>query len=439
MRRFTGGAAQASYVQRVRDIDPGRCLVVPVDVGKWDGVALIANHHGEVVSEPFEFALTMSGTDRLVEAITQSRSGIAAESVRVGVESAGHYHRALCSELDRRGLDVVELNPKSVKAARGQLGQSRLKTDVADCFAMVELLTRGQGWPFHRQSDAIVSQQLWVARRRRTLEACKRQRNQVHAVADLACPGLIGCFRSGLDAPTLRMLLSTAADPAMLGRLSVEDLVNHARTHGRRMLRPKAGEVIAAAQDAQCIAPAQRATAQQILGREVAALDVLYQELAVCDHQLGRLIEQTPASVLCTIPGVGILTASYYGAALGDPSRFANAAAAYRYSGLSPSSHDSAGRSRPPRISREGSVELRQAILTLGQGLVMHHPDFNAYKKRLMAAGKKPLVAAVAASHRAHRLAFAMIRSQQDFDNNQWEDSVARGQPATATKVTEAT
>ena len=61
----------------------------------------------------------------------------------------------------------------------------RLKTDVRDCFAMVELLTRGQDWPFHRHADAIVSQQLWAARRRRVLEASKRQRNQVHAVADL--------------------------------------------------------------------------------------------------------------------------------------------------------------------------------------------------------------------------------------------------------------
>lgn len=47
----------------------------------------------------------------------------------------------------------------------------RLKTDVRDCFAVVELLTRGQGWPFYRYVDTVVSQQLWIARRRRTLLA----------------------------------------------------------------------------------------------------------------------------------------------------------------------------------------------------------------------------------------------------------------------------
>lgn len=439
MAKFVGGTAQAAYIDRVRGVDPARCLVVPVDVGKRSAVALVANHLGEVVADPVEFGLTLSGTDRLLKVVDDAESRIQARSVRIGVEAAGHFHRALCWELDHRGFDVVELNPHAVKLARGQVGAMRLKTDVRDCFAMVELLTRGQGWPFHRHVDAIVAQQLWVARRRRILETSKRQRNQVHAIADLACPGLIDSFRSGLDAPTLRMLLATAANPDDLAAMTSDQLVSHAADHGRRMLRPKAREVIAAATDAQCISPQQRATAQEVLVREVAALEGLYEELAVCDHALGELIDDTPAAVLCTIPGVGILTASYYGAAIGDPHRFVNAGAAYRYSGLSPSSNDSAGRARKPSISREGNVALRQAILTLGQGMSMHHPDFAAYRRRLIAEGKKPLVAAVAVGHRAHRLAFAMIRSQQPFDETQWADSVAKGRPVTTTEVIETT
>jgi transposase len=439
MGKFVGGAAQAGYVERVRGLDPARCLVVPVDVGKRSAVALVANHHGEVVADPIEFRLTKTGTEQLLHVVAAAESRAGAASVRVGVEAAGHFHRALCWDLDHRGLDVVELNPRAVKLARGQVGSMRLKTDVRDCYAMVELLTRGQGWPFHRHADTVVAQQLWVARRRRTLEASKRQRNQVHALADLACPGLIDAFRSGLDAPTLRMLLSTAADPERLATMTPAALVAHAAEHGRRLLRPKALEVIAAAADAQCVSPAQRATAQTILVREVAHLEDLYEQLAVCDHALHGLIDDTPAAVLCTTPGVGVLTASYYGAALGDPHRFANAAAAYRYSGLSPSSNDSSGRVGKPTISREGSVELRHAILTLGQGLSLHHPDFAAYKRRLIAGGKKPLVAAVAVGHRAHRLAFAMIRNQQPFDPERWAEAIAKGRPVTTTEVTETT
>lgn len=59
-----------------------------------------------------------------------------------------------------------------------------------------------------------------------------------------------------------------------------------------------------------------------------------------------------------------------YGAALGDPSRFERSAQVYRLSGLVPRQYESTGRHRGgARISREGKVELRQAILELARRL----------------------------------------------------------------------
>lgn len=48
---------RAGHVDRVRGLDPARCLVVPVDVGKRSALAMVADHHGEVVGDPVEFAL----------------------------------------------------------------------------------------------------------------------------------------------------------------------------------------------------------------------------------------------------------------------------------------------------------------------------------------------------------------------------------------------
>jgi transposase len=47
--------------------------------------------------------------------------------VRVGVESAGHYHRTLVARLRAGGYEVVELNPAAVKEARSQQLLRRLK------------------------------------------------------------------------------------------------------------------------------------------------------------------------------------------------------------------------------------------------------------------------------------------------------------------------
>jgi hypothetical protein len=76
-------------------------------------------------------------------------------------------------------------------------------------------------------------------------------------------------------------------------------------------------------------------------------------------------------------------------------------------------------------ISREGSVELRRAIVELGRDIGLPHPDFIGYRHQLLSRGKPPLVAMIAVGHRAHRLAFAMLRSQQPYDADRWTRAVA--------------
>lgn len=424
---FAGGAAQAAYMARVRDLAPGRCLVVPVDVGKHSAMALVADHYGQIVGEPFEFSLTVGGMDTFVAEVGAVARRTVSASVRVGIEAAGHYHQALASCLRGQGFDVVELNPYQVKIARAQLGSARIKTDLRDCLAMVELLVRGQGWPLHREDGAVAEQAALVAHRRRKLAAVQALGSQIHALADVAFPGLTACFRTGLEAKTLRMLLATLADPARVATMSPEQLVRHAAGHQVRMVRPKAAQVIAAAAAAVCVPERQRATTARLLAGDAASLEALLAELDACDRRLAEVLPETPAQVLTSIPGVGVLTASYYAAALGDAHRFANADAAYRHSGLAPTAYESAGRrSGTVRISKVGSVELRQAIIALGVGITLHHPDFAAYKRRHLDAGKKPIVATIAVAHRAHRLAFAILRSQHPYDADQWATRTAR-------------
>jgi transposase len=379
------------------------------------------------VGEPFEFGLTISGVDTFVATVNAVAGRTGSASMRVGIEAAGHYHRALASTLRGKGFDVVELNPYQVKTARTQLGQARIKTDLRDCMAMVELLVRGQGWPLRREDGAVAEQAALVAHRRRKLAAAQALGSQIHALADVAFPGLTRCFRTGLEAKTLRMLLATLADPARVATMTPQDVVSHAAAHRVRMTRPTAAKVIAAAVEAVCVPEGQRGTTARLLSGDAARYEALLAEMEACDRRLAEVLPDTPAQVLTSIPGVGVLTASYYGAALGDSTRFANADAAYRHSGLAPTAYESAGRrSTKVHISKVGSVELRQAIIALGVAISLHHPDFAAYKRRLVNGGKKPIVATIATAHRAHRLAFAILRSQQSYDADKWAVSIAR-------------
>jgi len=86
---------------------------------------------------------------------------------------------------------------------------------------------------------------------------------------------------------------------------------------------------------------------------------------------------------------------------------------------------ESAGKHRRGGTSREGSAELRHAIIELGRGLAQHDEQFAAYKQALLGRGKRRKVANIAVGHRAHRLAFALIRTQQPYDPTRYAASIA--------------
>jgi len=46
----------------VRGFDPGQVLLVPVDVGKSEAMAMVTDLRSEIVTSPFKFALTIPGS-----------------------------------------------------------------------------------------------------------------------------------------------------------------------------------------------------------------------------------------------------------------------------------------------------------------------------------------------------------------------------------------
>ncbi len=109
-----------------------------------------------------------------------------------------------------------------------------------------------------------------------------------------------------------------------------------------------------------------------------------------------------------------------YGAALGDPHRWPGPRQVYRAAGLSPMQYESAGRRRDGAISREGSVELRRALIDLGLGLWLNDTASKDYARRLRARGKRGGIIACALAHRANRIAFALTRDQANYDPTRW-------------------
>lgn len=339
--------------------------------------------------------------------------------VKVGIEAAGHYHRPLLAAGSwPAGWELLELNPAHVTEQRKVLGKRTIKTDAVDLLAMTELLLAGRGLPVRDRSLVLTELTAWSAHRTSRVALRSATKNQLLGHLDRTFPGLTLALPDVLSTKVGRLVATEFADPARLAALGTSRFIRFGRTRGLQIRRPTADKLIQAAKDA--LPTADAAVARAVLVADLALLADLDAQVEQATSQLARLIPQSPFAPLLTVPGWGSVRVGNYGGALGDPARFDNYRQVYRTAGLNPIQYESAGKRRDTQISREGSVELRRALIDLGLGLWLNDPAAKARGVELRARGKKGLVITCAMANRANRIAFALVRDQKPYDPTKW-------------------
>ena len=215
-----------------------------------------------------------------------------------------------------------------------------------------------------------------------------------------------------------RLVAEHFADPDRFATLGPSRFIRFAKTRGLRVRQPVAERVVDAARNALPTLDAD--VARQVLAADLALLVDLDAQVAAAETAMAALLPGSPFSTLMTVPGWGTVRAGDYGAAVGDPDLWPGYRQIYRASGLSPAQYESAGKRRDGSISREGSVQLRRALIDLGLGLWLTDPAAKAYGQGLRARGKKGGVIACAMANRANRIAFALVRDQTSYDPARW-------------------
>jgi transposase len=339
--------------------------------------------------------------------------------VRVGVEAAGHYHRPLLAgSAWPAGWQVLELNPAHVTEQRRVRGRRGVKTDAVDLEAMTDLLLAGQGVPVAGPDTVIVELAAWAAHRARRVHARTAVKNRLLGQLDRCFPGLTLALPDVLGTKAGRLVAAEFADPARLAALGVIRFTRFAAGRGLVVRRDLAERLVTAARDA--LPTADAVVARQVLAADMALLAGLDARVADAEAELARLLPASPYATLTSVPGWGVVRAGAYGAARGDPGRWPDPSGIYRAAGLSPVQYESAGKRRDGAISREGSVELRRALIDLGIGLWCCDPPAKNYAAGLKARGKHGGIIACALAHRANRIAFALVRDQAYYDPARW-------------------
>jgi transposase len=392
-------------------------VAVPVDVGKHSAMASVLDFTGAVLVKPFEFDLDRRGVEQLVSRV-RSAAPATTSLVRVGLEAAGHYHLPLAGGALPAEWELRLLNPGHVAMQRKANGQRGVKTDRVDLVAITDLLFAGRGTIAPAFADPVMTLAGWVAHRRRRSLVRRRTIQQLTTHVDRCFPGLGRALWSVALSKSGRLILTELPDPARVARLGPARLRSFAANRGVRITTPLAEKIVDAARNALPVPGAD--VARRLLAADLNLLDDIDTQIEVADAEIAALLPTTPFAVLRTVPGWGPLRVAAYGAAVGDPERWPSPKQLYRAAGLTPRLYESAGHRRDGRITREGSVPLRVALVDLGLGLWHQEPAAQAHGAAMRARGKPGAVVVIAMAHRANRIAFAMVRDQKPWEGSRW-------------------
>jgi transposase len=393
-------------------------VAVAVDVGKNEFAVSVTDAARRVLLKPQLSCAMTAPSLRLV--VGQIRQLLPAQAqVKVGIEAAGHYHRPLLAPGSwPAGWELLELNPAHVTEQRRVLGKRTIKTDAVDLQAMTELLLAGRGLPV-RVSDTVLAElTAWSAHRTGRVAIRIATKNQLLGQLDRTFPGLTIALPDVLGTKVGRLVAAEFADPARLAALGSSRFIRFGATRGLQIRKPTADKLVSVARDALPMPDA--AVARAVLAADLALLSDLDSQIDTAATQLARLVPLSPFAPLLTVKGWGPVRVGNYGGALGDPTRFTTARQVYRTAGLNPIQYESAGKRRDSVISREGSVELRRALIDLGLGLWLNDPAARAHAAALRGRGKRGGVIACAMAHRANRIAFALVRDQTSYHPSRW-------------------
>jgi transposase len=396
-------------------------VVVAIDVGKTEFAFSVTDAGRTLLLKPRTGCpMTASSFAQVVAEINQVLPVDA--WVKVGIEAAGHYHRPLLNAAWPGGWEVLELNPGHVTEQRRVLGKRTIKTDVIDLQAMTELLLSGRGQPVRDRALVLGELAAWSAHRTGRVGIRTATKNQLLGHLDRCFPGLTLALPDVLGTKVGRLVATEFPDPARLVALGSTRFIRFGATRGLQIRQPMADRLVQAAREA--LPTADAAVARAVLAADLALLADLDTQVDQATDQLARILPSTPFAPLLSVPGWAEVRAGNYGGALGDPTRFDNHRQVYRTAGLNPIQYESAGKRRDSVISREGSVELRRALIDLGVGLWLNDPAAKAYAAQLRDRGKKGGVIACAMANRANRIAYALVRDQQPYDPSRWLQEV---------------
>ena len=386
-------------------------IYVGIDVSKDNFTVSLVDQHNNCLLSGSSYGYDRASMERFVAKVRDFASQETAEAV-YGMESTGIYHLPLYQYLLDMEVPVRIFNGLEVRGFKNRIRQVKTDRIDSECIAEALILVGDLDPPRSCPSRIEELRELNRARGRivKKISECKIQ---VTRDLDVLCPGYSTVFNDVLCFSSINVMKLAFRKTRFL-KASLSDLQSVFHPSMDQSQSLEKASVLHSLFESVVVR-------KSMLNTCLLELHMLLDEykLLRCQQQrLEKRIEVLVTSVdtrLCTIPGIGLLTAGTILGELGNINRFASADKVVAFAGLDPSISQS-GRSRKTgSISKRGSPILRNALYRASVSAIRVNPVCKDFYDRLKSRGKPTRVCLIAVARKLVHIAFSVEKNQRDF------------------------
>jgi transposase len=376
---------------------------VGIDVASETHVVAVVDEQAQPVVKPTAFTEDAAGYERLRTLLPSP------DQTLIALEATGHYWQNLFACLATEGYKLALLNPlRTHSCAREDL--RRAKTDALDALAIARFAAQKRP-PVTRLPDEATRE--LVRLRDRLVQDFGDRTRQLHRLVDLGFPEFTRHVKR-LDSQLASAILARYPTALAFKALAVETLASLVYD-GRHRVGPKLASALIAA--AESSVGQHHTPAYQLQVRYACEdLELLRKRLQALEADIeGTLDRHEVGKLLTTIQGIGPQTAARL-VAQANPLDFQSAAHLASYVGLV-SGTNASGKRQPlrARLTKIGNARLRAALWMPTLTAVRCNPWLRHFYERLLARGKRPKVALVAAMRKLLAAVYSVAKHRLPF------------------------
>lgn len=392
-------------------------LVVGVDISKTFHVAVAREPDGGF-SKAYRFTSDADGFADFKSWLDERKQGGSFMQVLVGVESTSHYWITLVAWLQRRGIEVVQVNPLHTRKAKDLYDNTPSKTDKKDARIIADLVSQGKFLRCIVPRGRYADLRYLVLVRQRLIKERTGVLNIVHRVLDVLFPEFTKVFKN-LQTKTSMYLLRYCYTPVLLRGHSRSQLCARVRKISRGTMRlEKIDELYRLAKTSVGVTDGIEGL-RVMLFKALLRYGQLVREIRVVEERLAALVcGLSETQYLRSMPGIGLMTVAILLGESGGLRHYQSAEEVIKLAGLNLYELSSGKHRGKRRITRRGRSLLRAGLYRAAVCAVRRCGVLRAFYERLRTRGKYGAVALVAVACKLMRILFSLVRDNRMFRND---------------------